>query len=520
MREVRMKRSPAAWPLTRRQLLTMIGAAAGSGASYRAMAQLGIVSSSPRRPGLPTRAKPGASVLVLGGGNAGLVSALELRRAGYKVTVLEYNGRPGGRCWTLRGGDSFTELGGATQHCEFDPGFYLNPGPWRIPYHHENLIGYCRELGVALEPSIQFSHNTLLHSSKAFGGKPQRYGAVAASIDGHVAELLAKVTRQQQLDQAVTREDREILLEALRNWGQLDASYAYAGGPAADGYRPGAPIAPEELLRSRLWARLMPGDEFHNGMMQPVGGMDRVAYALFREVEDSVRFNARVTGIHQDNKRVTATYVDARTGADPQQLSADWCVCALPLTVLGQLKDLKVGAPMAAGIRAVSYWNAVKVGLQFKRRFWEQDDRIYGGISYTDLPIEQISYPSDRLGTSGKGVLLGAYVWDGVNSFEFTSLPPAERVKWAVKFGAQLHPQYEQEFENGIAVGWHRVPWILGCSANWSEQQRAQHFENLRAIDGRIVLAGDHLSNMVAWQEGALVSALDAIHRLHQKATA
>ena len=38
-----------------------------------------------------------------------MTAALELRAAGYKVQVLEFNSRPGGRNWTLRGGDSFTE---------------------------------------------------------------------------------------------------------------------------------------------------------------------------------------------------------------------------------------------------------------------------------------------------------------------------------------------------------------------------------------------------------------------------
>jgi len=52
----------------------------------------------------------GASVLVLGAGVAGLVAALELSKAGYKVQVLEYNNRVGGRSWTLKGGDSHMAL--------------------------------------------------------------------------------------------------------------------------------------------------------------------------------------------------------------------------------------------------------------------------------------------------------------------------------------------------------------------------------------------------------------------------
>ena len=41
-----------------------------------------------------------------GRGARGLVAAYELHKAGYKVQVLEYHGRAGGRNWTLRGGDT------------------------------------------------------------------------------------------------------------------------------------------------------------------------------------------------------------------------------------------------------------------------------------------------------------------------------------------------------------------------------------------------------------------------------
>ena len=71
--------------------------------------------------------------------------------AGYRVQVLEFNNRPGGRVWTLRGGDRYTELGGDTQDCGFAPGQYINPGPWRLPHHHHGILAYCRRLGVALE---------------------------------------------------------------------------------------------------------------------------------------------------------------------------------------------------------------------------------------------------------------------------------------------------------------------------------------------------------------------------------
>ena len=97
--------------------------------------------------------------------------------------------------------------------------------------------------------------------------------------------------------------------------------------------------------------------------------------------------------------------------------------------------------PLAAAIAAVPYASAVKVGLQFKRRFWEEDEQIYGGITYTDLPIANIGYPNTGFHSGGKGVLLGAYIW-GSNAMEFTAMTPEERVRKAVEYGSQIHPQY------------------------------------------------------------------------------
>src|SRR5665213_534636 len=96
--------------LSRRQLLQMIGASAGGAAMYQAMSSLGLAAESPYRGPIDLHGAPrGASVLILGAGMAGMTAAYELRSAGYKVQVLEYNNRPGGRNWTLRGGDRYTE---------------------------------------------------------------------------------------------------------------------------------------------------------------------------------------------------------------------------------------------------------------------------------------------------------------------------------------------------------------------------------------------------------------------------
>jgi monoamine oxidase len=530
-------------------LLTMIGMSAGTTAMYQAMHSLGFAAeTSFTGPIQLTGAPQGASVLVLGAGIAGLVAAYELRNAGYRVQVLEYNGRAGGRNWTLRGGDRYTELGGESQECRFDPGLYINPGPWRLPYHHLGMLSYCKRLGVALEPFVQINHNAYVHSGKAFGGKPQRLRTVKADYQGHVAELLAKATQGDSLDAGVTSEDRAILLDSLKFWGALDGNYRYVKGEGSSERRgfdkdPGGglsarpqfsePVGLGDLLKSGLWAALPFGDmyDFQTTMFQPVGGMGQVGQAFARELGPLIRYNAKVVDIHQDEHGVRATYEDTSGagggaggsagagGGGRQTVQADWCVCTIPLSILGQI-PMNVGGPMAAAIAAVPYCTSVKVGLQFKRRFWEQDEHIYGGVTYTDLPIGQISYPSTGFFGDGKGVLLGAYIWDLINSMKFTSMTPAERVAMAVENGAHIHPQYRDEFDNGVAVAWHRSPFSMGCFGLWTEATRAQHYNNLCEFDGRIVLAGEHASYLPAWQEGAVTSALDAIGRLHRRVVA
>jgi monoamine oxidase len=522
-------------PMSKRDLLTLIGQTAGASAMYMAMTSLGHAQTSPFKGPVKLEGDPkGTSVLILGAGVAGMTSALELSRAGYKVQVLEFNNRVGGRSWTLKGGDTYTELGGATQHCTFENGGYINPGPWRIPWNHHGLMHYCNELGVALETFQQTNTNAYVHSTKAFGGKPQRYRNIQADLFGYVGEMLAKSVKAGGLSDSVTADDAGILMEALKGMGGLDKNYRYVKGPESSNRRgwakqpgggltaepiPSDPMDLSTVLKSGLWRSIGGNMTFEHqyAIFQPVGGMEQVAKGFERAVGHMVRLNSKVTEIKQDEKGVTVNYVDTKSG-DKLVAQADYCICTIPLSILSQI-PLNVGPTLDAAIHAVPYLPGLKVGLEFKRRFWEQDEQIFGGITATDLPIGSISYPSYKYGDKGSGVLLGAYS-NGAYAYELTSLPPAERVQRALQWGSQIHSQYKDEFVSGVAVGWHRVPWTQGCFAIWTEESRAEHYKNLCQIDGRFMVAGEHASYVGGWQEGGITSALDTIGRLHKLVTA
>ena len=318
--------------LSRRRLFEIIGASVGGAAAYQAITRLGYAEESSFRGPIKLDGDPkGASVIVLGAGLAGMTAAIELERAGYKVSVLEFNSRPGGRNWSLRGGDVYTELGGATQKCEFDAGLYLNPGPWRIPYHHYAILDYCRRFGVTLEPFIQLNHNAYLHSANAFDGKPQRIRDIKADFDGGVAELLAKATKKGALDDAVSTEDQQTLLEALRSLGALDKDFRYRAGDYSAAHRgyakhaggglgaepiAGQPIGLHDILTSRLWRGLQSFllYDFQTTMFQPVGGMGRIGEAFARQIPDRIRYGAKVIAIRQNETGVAITFEDLADG--------------------------------------------------------------------------------------------------------------------------------------------------------------------------------------------------------------
>lgn len=520
--------------MSRRSLLGMIGTVAGAAAMYSAMSTMGLAQSSDWKGRLNLQGDTkGTSVLILGGGLAGMTAAFELRNAGYQVKILEYREKAGGRCWTLRGGDTFTELGGFTQTVEFSEGNYINPGPWRIPSDHFAVLDYCKRFGVKLEPFIQVNYNAYLHNTEAFDGKPQRFKEISTDFRGHVAELLAKVVDQKALDADVTEQDAELLMAALKRYGALDDNHQYVKGEASSAFRgwskpegggaggkpePSEPHPLSVILQSSMWRNLTAGDNLHmqSTIFQPVGGMDMVAKGFEAQVGDLITYNAKVIRIRHEGDKVTATWIPSN-GEGPESIeTADYCICTIPFSVLGQI-DHDFSPRMSGIIDNMYYESAFKVGLEFKRRFWEQDEHIYGGISYTNLPITLISYPSTNFFSDGPGVLLGAYPW-GAYAYQWNALPAEERVAKAVEYGSQIHPQYNEEFLSGVAVGWHRVPWVLGCYGEWKD--READYMDATAMDGRTLMAGEHISYLPAWMEGAILSALDAVERLHATVTA
>ena len=495
-----------------------------------AMGLLRVPEAYAGPPQLQPGSGSGTRVIILGAGIAGLTAAHELAKAGYALTILEARERCGGRVWTLRRGDAVRELDSA-QTCSFDDEqeMYFNAGAARISQHHQAILGYCQELGVALQPMIDDNRNAYYQSDDSFGGRPVRARQFISDSRGYIAELLAKAVEQGALDQDLTGSDKAVFLEVLRNFGDLRPDFRYRGSPRA-GYSqwPGAGTSsgtPLELLgRDEIFAsgfaklQINWGEmiDFAPTMLQPVGGMDQIARAFERLIRSDIRYGAVVSAIRRVGAGVRIEYRSAGSST-LSAIDADYCICTIPLPVLAEIEtDLSPDHKLA--VIGTRYLKAVKLAFQSDRRFWEED-QIYGGTSWTSQDITQIWYPST--GFHGrKGVVLGAYIWTDEIAERFGGLSPQERNQVAIASGAKIHPSYADHVSRGVSVAWHKMPFSLGA---YSRPTYGSDYRTLLEPDGPIHLAGEHLSYLIGWQEGAVlsaqsvVSAIDAKVRAHGK---
>ncbi len=521
--------------ISRRRFFEELAAVGGLSLAVAGMEALGFgFASAQTAPPVLTGKGKGVKVVILGAGLAGMTAAYELTKAGYVCQVIEARGFAGGRCQTARKGFSHTDLIGNTQVCDFDEGQYINIGPWRIPYNHRSTLHYTKLFGVMLESFVNDNDASYLYSEKGTGplaGKPVRKGALATDARGQAAELLAKAVGKGGLDTGLTIEDRDRFVAYLVNQGRLDPKTLAYGPNEERGYdiahgagldpgpgRLSTPYPLADILHTDAWKSLLPlGDhEQQLTMLQPVGGMDHVAKAFESRVGRMIRYDAEVQKIAQDEGGVEVVY--SVKGGAPTSIKGDYCLCTIPLSVLRGI-DVAVSPAFKTAMADVAYAPVNKIGLQMKRRFWEEDHFIYGGHVYTDQSaINVISLPSS--GWQGqKGVLLGYYAF-GADAARISAKSPKDRAAFAVAAGQKIFPEYAENFETAFSMSWHLAKYNLGGWAEWSDEGRATAYPVLCKPDGRLYLAGEHMSYLGGWQAGAIESAWQQIGAIHARVNA
>ncbi len=519
--------------MTKREFLTSVSAVSGVSAVLTTLNgwDMGIASAAEAPPNLTGNAN-GKKVLILGAGLAGMTAAYELGLRGYNCQILEARSFAGGRCQSSRSGFTTTTTDGEKSTCDFDEGQYFNHGPWRIPSYHHAVFHYIRKFGVPMEIMVQENDLGYLRYEKAEGplsGKRVRKREIKADMRGYTSELLAKLVDQGALDKEITNQDKEQLIDYLISEGFLNARDLKYDGTIHRGLKTfdpmgsvkesaTSPLPFKDLLQSGL------GNTFKGVttidhpeiMYQAVGGMDKIAKGFEDALKNTIKYNAEVLELRQDESGVRIPYKNTLTG-EVKVEKADYCITTIPVGILAKLEtdlpELCKEAMAAPRKMAVG-----KLALQMNRRFWEEDDNIYGGSSSTGIPGHTVIYPS--YGYCGKkGVIQSAYAF-GPAALKLGRLNLNEQVKQAIERSEKIHPgQFEKHYDDkAFSIAWHNTKYSEAGWAAWTPPARQKYIPVLREPQGRVYFAGDQISNITGWQVGAIESAWTQIEKIHAAA--
>jgi monoamine oxidase len=525
-------------PLTRRHFLNLVGAAGGTTAVYNTSIALGLMQETGAVAQLDLKhvGRQKKTVAVLGAGIAGLMVAYELERKGYEVTVIEASHRAGGRNMTVRHGDIIDEMG-QRQVCDFDddPDMYFNCGPARIPGHHRRIMHYCKTLKVPLRIKANFSRAAYRHDPQKLDGKPVPVAQYVADTRGFISELLYKAVDKNAFDQPLTANDQERIREYVRGYGDLNYQGDYIGsergGRKSGGFINPAkihePIDVRSLLDSDFWmgfsAFSSENTDWGEPLMEMKGGNDMIVKAFVREIKSPIILKAPVQAIELKENGVDVAY---QHKGKRKNISADYVFNSIPTHFMPAIPN-NLPIEYREGLAALRPGNFFKIGLQMKERFWEKQG-IYGGITETNQPINQIWYPSHGI-HSEKGIVLSAYAFYSQCEF-FEKMTPEERIRFAGACGDKIHPEYSASIEAGVSIPWGRINHMMGCGTAWSTGRaweegssnlRDQYYELLQQpAGGRHFMIGDQISYHSSWQEGAFGSAEFALLELDRRVRA
>ncbi|HXU33097.1 MAG TPA: FAD-dependent oxidoreductase [Thermoanaerobaculia bacterium] len=531
-------------PFTRRRFLEMVGVVGGTSAVYETMVAFGVMPTPAAAAPLALGAEEckGKTVLILGAGVAGLTAAYRLRKAGCSVVVLEASDRIGGRNFTVTSDpvekrNVIRQIGRADQTCRYDRGLYFEAGCGRIPYHHTALLALCAELGVTLETYIMETRANRFQTDIAFDRASIANRRIANDTRGYVSQLLDKAVGQGSLNSEIPSEkERQELRDLLVAFGKIDkVTRQYNGSPRIGYVKEPGVVTPgildqrldrSQLFGSRFWDHrfYQPEDyEWQTTLFQPVGGMRKIVDALATAVggDSTILRGAIVTRIQNG-----ATGVAVRT-ADGRNFKGDYCISTIPLRLLTKALDKSTFEPAyVEAVGTVPLANTCKVGWQAERRFWEDldGDRLFGGISWIDHPVTQVWYPSSGFFSKGRAVLTGTYNYDSSikkTAEIFGNLSLDERLEEALRGGERLHPRF-REFvpkSGGLSIAWQQVPFLEGGWADWDRNNEAHKKAYARLLfpDQRFYVAGDQMSYLPGWQEGAVLSADHVIAQMSER---
>ena len=229
-------------------------------------------------------------------------------------------------------------------------------------------------------------------------------------------------------------------------------------------------ISALEACIEDLWVRGSPRKRLEDGMESLPEALEGAISSLGGRIDLDTRVTAIVSEPTEDRVRVFAGDEELSGDGDP----FNYVVCTVPASATAQIDFEPTLSPRKyEALSSLTYFSAAKSLVLVSERRWElQPDLIFGGASFTDLPIQQCWYPADNASpdpeeplratltddlrgdidttprrfvatdaerSRSPAVLTAAYM-TGVNAERFTSMGGGERDAQVRRCLEQLHP--------------------------------------------------------------------------------
>lgn len=392
---------------------------------------------------------------VVGGGIAGLRSAMLLERAGHQVTVFEARDRVGGRLLTVERGD----------------GWYEGGGEW-IDADHQRVLALMREFGIAPEKSSQWPG--LVVCNGEFALEDSVWPDAAHDSDAvhlEAVRLIGEVKSGKNLGTDGNLGDfldRVCQSERGRWWAEATSRSDEGDDTGRIGFRGWLRGYEHYLNRSA-------GDM---SLYRIGGGGGRLCALMAQRLAD-VRTGWEVSGI--DPKTATVDFYDH------QPEIFDRVVVALP----SLWAEFRVGMVEFTGAQM---GRAIKVVLEFDRPWWKE--KGWSGRMICDLPVQQ----TWDIGRGGLHAL-GCYICGD----EAAKLGD-DAVQAALESIVKIHPEASRGFLGGAVHDWPNEKGIDGAFPS-IRQGEFEKWEQGRQPWEKLHFAGDWACDWIGFIEGALESA-------------
>ena len=516
----------------------------------------------------------GVKVGIIGGGLAGLSAAFELRKLGFDITVLEaLQDRIGGRVYTYyfnREKTLYGEFGSMRIPVTHETVWhYINLfGLPTSPFiqRNENTFIYLHNVRVRNDPQ---GANVMKYIYPCYDLKPWERATpwqqlVYLGIDSHLLKAPPQIRSEviqvkPEYNPITLFWDAQNILRMFRNAGLSEGAINIISSLS--------PLAGANLYNSYIDIAEANYPVNLSFLYEIPGGMVNLPLAFYKSftAQDTSRVypgisrqclgkvsykaGAWVKGIYNKGDGVVLTYENKEGKAN--QEAFDYVVCTIPFSSLRtvDINPLFSNMKMRA-IREVNYIPSQKTIFLCKRRFWQEggpDQQIIGGGSYTDLPISQIWYPSDHAVHCMKKSILAPY------SHHYKSIIVPERMKASLasqpgvliaSYNYTLDTERlsnltekmkfeeikrEVEKVHGLPKGyldtividwrmidWNKQPTIRGALCFFTPEQKRlfSYVMTIPEYDNRVFFAGDHISAVHRWMQGALKSGMDAANNL------